>query len=378
MVEVAESADYGGVIYALTSDTDYVYVGGATTQTVKKLRKTDMVEVAESADYGGIIYASLTQDDDYVYVGGFTTWTVKKLQKSDLAEVAESANYGGNIRALTSDTDYVYVSGSVTRTVKKLQKSDLAEVAESANYGGNIEDLISDDDYVYAGGSTTQTVKKLQKSDMVEVAESANYGGVIYALTQDDDYVYVSGATTQTVKKLQKTSLVAWYEPNDIISGTTLPDRAGTSQDGTFSWGSNPAGVTVTLGSMASSGQPSIGVGVTDEAVDVLEEVAVSDWFIDPNLAALADNPLRPFVTIMSDTTTLTELQAWRLLGLAFVLFVAVATIVTVRRHLLIAGIATGASILVLVVWTIWPMWALVFVAGCVLAGIIAERSPSI
>jgi len=172
--------------------------------------------------------------------------------------------------------------------------------------------------------------------------------------------------------------LQAVYNPNDIISGTTLPDRQGTAQDGTFSWGSNPTGVTVAIGSMASSGQPAIGADVTEPPQDILHEVEVSDWFTDPNLATLATNPLRPFVTIMSDTTTLTELQAWRLLGLAFVLFVAVGTVVTVRRHLLIAGIATSAAILLLVVWTIWPMWTLVFIIGCILAGIIAERSPAV
>ena len=79
MSKVAESADYGGIIRALTQDADYVYAGG-DIQTVQKLRKSDMSTVAESADYGGTIYA-LPQDADYVYVGGTTTQTVQKLIK---------------------------------------------------------------------------------------------------------------------------------------------------------------------------------------------------------------------------------------------------------------------------------------------------------
>ena len=43
------------------------------------------------ANYGGEIYAMAT-DDAYVYAGGFTTRTVKKLNKSDLSQVAESAD----------------------------------------------------------------------------------------------------------------------------------------------------------------------------------------------------------------------------------------------------------------------------------------------
>jgi len=42
---------------------------------------------------------------------------------------------------------------------------------------------------------------------------------------------------------------VAGYAPVDIISGTTLPDEVGT-YDGTITWGSNPAGVSVVLESL--------------------------------------------------------------------------------------------------------------------------------
>jgi len=35
-----------------------------------------------------------------------------------------------------------------------------------------------------------------------------------------------------------------------MISGTTLPDRSGNGNDGTITWGSNPAGVEVSLDSL--------------------------------------------------------------------------------------------------------------------------------
>ena len=92
----------------------------------------------------------------------------------------------------------------------------------------------------------------------------------------------------------------------------------------------------------------------------------------------MEDNPLRPFVTILSGTTTLTELQAWRILGTAFVLMVLLGVARAVRGHYLIVGIATGAAILLMVVWTVYPMWTLVFMAMAVITGLIAERSPSL
>ena len=70
--KVGESVDYGGNIYALAQDDNYIYVGGATTKKVRKLNKSDLSQVAESVDYGGNIFA-LAQDDSYVYVGGATT-----------------------------------------------------------------------------------------------------------------------------------------------------------------------------------------------------------------------------------------------------------------------------------------------------------------
>ena len=80
---------------------DYVYCGGITTRTVWKIAKSDMSKVAESADYGGTIRA-LTEDSNYVYCAGATTQTVWKIAKSDMSKIADSDNYGGIIYALSS------------------------------------------------------------------------------------------------------------------------------------------------------------------------------------------------------------------------------------------------------------------------------------
>jgi uncharacterized protein YciI len=160
--KMGESDGYGGDIRAIAADDNYVYVGGLTTQTVKKLNKFDLSQIAESASYGGNIYA-IAADDNYVYVGGLTTQTVKKLNKFDLSQIAESASYGGNIYAIAADDNYVYVGGLTTQTVKKLNKFDLSQIAESANYGGDIRAIavIVDDNCVYVGGLTTRTVWRL-------------------------------------------------------------------------------------------------------------------------------------------------------------------------------------------------------------------------
>jgi len=159
--------NYGGSIHAMATDDEFVYVGGRTTQTVRKLRKSDLSQVAESADYGGDIYA-IAVDDNYVYVGGWETQTVKKLNKSDLSQVAESADYGGFIRAIATDDEFVYVGGEITRTVRKLRKSDLSQVVESADYGGIILAMATDDGFVYVGGDTT-SIRVIENRDLIKI-----------------------------------------------------------------------------------------------------------------------------------------------------------------------------------------------------------------
>ena len=212
----AESVNYGGDIYSITSDNNYLYMGGFDPFKVWKLNKSDLNKVAESIDLDDPIY-SIASDSSYLYVGvGGTTQKVYKLNKSNLNKVAESMKYGGAIYSIASDSTYLYVGGGTTRKVYKLNKSNLNRVsAESIDYGGTIYSITSDSTYLYVGGGTTQKVWKLNKSDLSKVSESIDYGGTIRSIASNDDYLYVGGATTQKVWKLYKT--IYLYENLKLI-----------------------------------------------------------------------------------------------------------------------------------------------------------------
>ncbi len=62
----------------------------------------------------------------------------------------------------------------------------------------------------------------------------------------------------------QTLELVLWFQPNTIISGTTMIDRAG-SNDGTITWGSNPSGVDVSVGALLPETQSTATVDVESE-----------------------------------------------------------------------------------------------------------------
>jgi len=130
---------------------------------------------------------------------------------------------------------------------------------------------------------------------------------------------------------------------------------------------------------MVSTGQPTPGALPADPARDILLETPVTDWFGDHTVSGdLLTNPVRPFVTMLSDNTTLTEIQSWRLLALAAILLITGATALAVGRHQGITAIVAGTAILGIVVLTIFPMWALVFAIGMFIGGLVMERSPAL
>lgn len=158
-----------------------------------------------------------------------------------------------------------------------------------------------------------------------------------------------------------------------------LPDTAGATQDGAITWGANPAGVGVTLGSMTSAGQPSIGGTLDTSTRDLLPVVGGKDWRPVAGVSAtLLANPMRPLVTAISDNTTLSEYQVWVWFGIIFVVLILAFTASRVRGHHLITGVAVTAAIILLVVWTVFPWWTLFIAAVAIGFGLVSERSPSL
>ena len=130
-------------------------------------------------------YETPPSENYYLYVGGATTKTVRKYLKSDLSYVGETADYGGQINTVAVDDTHIYVGGGTTKTVRKYLKSDSSYVGQTASYGGNIQAVAIDDTHIYAGGYTTQTVRKYLKSDLSYIGETASYGGTIYKVAID-------------------------------------------------------------------------------------------------------------------------------------------------------------------------------------------------
>jgi hypothetical protein len=101
------------------------------------------------------------------------------------------------------------------------------------------------------------------------------------------------------------------FQPNAIILGTTLPDRATGANDGTISWGSNPASVNVTLGALLADYTP-LPTGSTPTTPNVVPVITPPVVTADAaKLAALAGHPLTPVIHIFAVQTGIYELVFW-------------------------------------------------------------------
>ena len=202
---IGQTISYGGTIYSIAIDETHIYVGGITTNTVKKYLKSDLSYIGETVSYGGGI-RSIAIDETHIYVGGDTTNTVRKYLKSDLSYIGQTTSYGGTIYSIAIDATHIYVGGDTTNTVRKYLKSDLSYIGQTTSYGATIRSIAIDATHIYVGGGITNVVKKYLKSDLSYIGQTISYGGEIYSIAIDATHIYAGGITTNTVKKYLKSN----------------------------------------------------------------------------------------------------------------------------------------------------------------------------
>ena len=172
------------------------------------------------------------------------------------------------------------------------------------------------------------------------------------------------------------TSEKARYEPASFIIGTNLPNKNNPgTYNGTITWGSNPAGLSVTVDSLISSSQPVMSPAGEEPTPDVVPEGQVPAGGI-VDTVKLQDNPLYPIVKFASDNTKLTEEQIW-FGGATLIILLAMGLAVTkVPNHLFLAGIIGLACSGFFLSMGIYQWWMLLIFGFIFLASILFERKP--
>ena len=247
------------------------------------------------------------------------------------------------------------ISGSSPRAVVASVSSGGCIVnvwADTTDFGIDID--ASTEDSVALGG--------------VSVTDNAN-GWVIVEIPYYDYYSHTTSSTLRID-----------YDPDSIISGTTLPneDDPGT-YDGTITWGSNPGGVTVTLGGLISDEQlfPA-GSGAN---FPVPQDIAGPSGQpgMTSDVGTLTTNPLYPLVSMISDTTSLPVGIVW-VMGATFILALLFVWMIGDQQmmHQMFIGIAGGGWVAFCWHLGIYPFWVIFIYAVLAIAIVIGERSPTI
>ncbi|MFO8075377.1 MAG: hypothetical protein R6T85_04585 [Egibacteraceae bacterium] len=171
---------------------------------------------------------------------------------------------------------------------------------------------------------------------------------------------------------------VVHFQPNAIISGTTLPNRAqggGVHPDGTFSWGSNPAGIDIRGPEDFGPEDPDYDV-LTPGTWDIIEpEPTGIVGGID--LDRLADNPMSPFVQVLSSSDLITERLAWLLLAIFIVIAAMVATQL-LGQHMVFTSLVGFGLTALFYSMGVWGMWVVILMAFGLVASIVYERMPTL
>ena len=102
-------------------------------------------------------------------------------------------------------------------------------------------------------------------------------------------------------------TLIAWYQPNTIISGTTLPDREGAAQNGTITWGANPGDVSVSVSALISSDEPYIPSGT----IPIDSPVVPIGGINMTGTPAIASSPFYPLFQAIKTATALDGSTGW-------------------------------------------------------------------
>lgn len=168
------------------------------------------------------------------------------------------------------------------------------------------------------------------------------------------------------------------YAPDSIIVGTTLPneENPGTYY-GTITWGSNPAGISVSTSGLS-----------TEEAYYIEDIDSGSRDIISPepaqlisgvDLEKLESNPFHPLVEaiVSGSGGKLTESLVW--IGGAWFLFIAalIGGFIGLKQNLVFtSAIGLGLSILFYVMG-IFDYWVIIIFAFGAAAAVIHERMPT-
>jgi len=183
------------------------------------------------------------------------------------------------------------------------------------------------------------------------------------------------GWTYGTELSFATTNLALWFQLNGMVSDSTVPDRSGNGNNGTINWGSNPSGVSTSIGGLESTTVTgAAGQGETTSP-DYTGDTPATDLFEE----GTGENiPIfYPFFKMASDETGW-PIQIFWIMGAGTLAIIAGALTLMYLRSMMLAGLVTGGVVLVAHSMGIMPLWTLIVYAFMAITFIVYQRVVSV
>lgn len=168
------------------------------------------------------------------------------------------------------------------------------------------------------------------------------------------------------------------YAPDSIISGTTLPNEESPgTYDGTITWGSNPAGISIATSALQlESTYYYEDIEGTSEDIFAPEP---AELISGVDLERLENNPMYPLVKGIVDASNnqLTTSLVWILGAWIITIAAYIATFILMREHIIFAGLVGEGLAILFYAMGIFDYWVLILFAFGIIAGIVQERTPT-
>jgi len=353
-----------------------------TVVTVDTLSLTDY-DTAYCDWYGTMAGTESYEDTKHAFIistnqmASYTTYDARVLQEDGFVRTVDSLDVSG------LDGDYyirVHVrstgSGGYPCTGRTYAYKIWFDEGEILTAGGpsvsfNLAEAGEYNIKVWADGTDL-------KLDVGGVTKDTTPLGDAYVPDNSNDLVISNIPCFNSYEHTTSDTLRITYEPDSIIVGTTLPneENPGTYY-GTITWGSNPAGISVSTSGLSTEEEYYI-EDIDSGARDIISPEP-AQLISGVDLEKLESNPFHPLVEaiVSGSGGKLTESLVW--IGGAWFIFIAalIGGFIGLKQNLVFtSAIGLGLSILFYVMG-IFDYWVIIIFAFGAVAAVIHERMPT-
>lgn len=309
--------------------------------------------------------------------GGYVT-------TADAAALEPGSNFsfywaGGLNMAAVANKDIVYKQEAF-----RIYVTNDGKVRGAILAGGDAETVsvtgTSTSDIIAVRVTADGTNLKIYINDSVTAADSAALGGASVPNNANSWILFRNNSAPYTTDYTETVggTAVLKYQPVTIVNTSTLPDRqtGDGAQDGTITWGANPAGVTATVGILGAAGDSSGDAEQYDDIAPPIDNS--SDKYANSSTvpSELQDSPFRPIVVFVSNNTGIPEMVMWIQFGTFFVVLGVAAALMVFQSHMLASGIVGVTLTGFMIALGIYPWWSILAAVTYLIVSILTERTP--